>query len=53
MTKSTEPDKHAKPNKPRPTAQLPKGRYPASPATIWVVTALVVLNCAILALGIR
>ena len=36
-----------------PTTQLPRGRYPATPATIWVITALVILTCAVLAVGVR
>ena len=41
------------PGRPRPATQLPKGPYPASQATVWVVTALVILNCVVLAFGIR
>ncbi len=36
----------------KPPTQLPKGRYPASRATIWVVTVLVIVNCALLAFGV-
>jgi hypothetical protein len=35
-----------------PPTQLPQGRYPASRTTIWLVTMLVVLLCATLAVGI-
>ena len=38
---------------PKPPTQLPKGRYPASRATIWLVCALVVMTCATLAFGVR
>ena len=37
----------------KPPTQLPKGRYPASPATIWLVSALVVATCVALAFGVR
>lgn len=36
----------------KPATQLPRGRYPASRATIWLVSILVVVTCAVLALGI-
>ncbi len=36
----------------KPATQLPTGRYPASRATVWVVTVLVAATCVVLALGI-
>lgn len=36
----------------KPPTQLPKGRYPASRATIWLVAVAVVVTCALLAVGI-
>lgn len=45
-------DKPAQPLVSKPPTQLPKGPYPASRTTIWLVAALVLINCAVLALGI-
>ncbi len=39
-------------SQPKPPTQLPRGRYPASRATIWAVAVLVLITCATLALGI-
>lgn len=36
----------------KPPTQLPSGRYPASRTTIWTVTVLVIVTCALLAFGI-
>lgn len=35
----------------KPPTQLPKGPYPASRRTIWLVAALILINCTVLALG--
>ena len=48
MSKPPQP----KPPQPKPPTQLPAGRYPASGTTIWLVAVLVVVTCAILALGV-
>lgn len=47
------PDNAGQPPVAKPPTQLPKGRYPASRATIWLVTALVIVTCAALAFGVR
>lgn len=36
----------------KPPTQLPAGRYPASQATVWTVSVLVLITCAALAFGI-
>ncbi len=55
MTESKPPTSKPPTSKPptsKPPTQLPPGRYPASGMTIWLVTMLVVVTCAILALGV-
>ena len=36
----------------KPPTQLPAGRYPASQATIWGVSILVLITCAAVTFGI-
>jgi hypothetical protein len=36
----------------KPPTQLPAGRYPASRATIWAVSIIVLMTCAALTFGI-